>query len=235
MTRASAMKPITLALLVVAAGAASPTLARQDPQPVRLAVERFLRGETQALPGEASFTVRDIDAQNSLPQCPAALEAFLPAGARAWGRTAVGVRCRAQPGWSIFVPVQVRVEADYLVAARPLAAGTLIGPDDLGTRRGDLAEMPANALTDPSQAIGRQAQGGFAAGRPLRADQLRAPNAILQGQTVKVFARGPGFDVSTEGRALNPAAAGQVTQVRTAGGRTLSGLARADGAVEIRF
>ncbi|GAB4175094.1 MAG: hypothetical protein OHK0026_03870 [Rhodocyclaceae bacterium] len=228
------MRTTALALVLAAAAAAGPSFARQDPQAVRSAVESFLRAQTRQLPGDVTVTVRDIDPHNGLAPCPA-LEAFLPEGARAWGRTAVGVRCQAQPGWSLFVPVQVRIETDYIVAARPLAAGAVIGPRDLATRRGDLAELPANALTDPSQAMGRRLQVGLAAGRPLSADQLRAPNAIVQGQSIRVLARGAGFDVSTEGRALNAAAAGQLTQVRTAGGRTLSGLARADGAVEIRF
>lgn len=228
------MKPIALAAAVLAATAATSVAARQEPQPVRQAVERLLAIQTQGLPGTVHITVRDIDPLNQLAPCTA-LEAYLPEGARAWGRIAVGVRCRAAPRWSVFVPVQVRVDAAVLVAARPLAAGRVIEAADLATRTGDLAQLPANTLTDPAQALGRSVRVGLAAGSPLRADHLRAPQAVLQGQSVKVLARGPGFDVSTEGRALNGAAAGQVTQVRTAAGRTLSGLARADGVVEIRY
>lgn len=228
------MKPITLVAALLAVTAVTGVAARQEPQPVRQAVEHFLGVQTQGLPGTVRITVRDIDPLNKLAPC-AALEAYLPEGARAWGRIAVGVRCLAAPGWSVFVPVQVRVDAQLLVAARPLAAGRVIDAADLATRTGDLAQLPANTLTDPAQALGRSVRAGLAAGSLLRADHLRAPQAVLQGQGVKVLAHGPGFDVSTEGRALNGAAAGQVTQVRTAAGRTLSGLARADGAVEIRY
>lgn len=50
---------------------------------------------------------------------------------------------------------------------------------------------------------------------------------------MRVVSKGKGFQVATEGKALNNAAAGQVVQVRTASGQTLSGIARADGTVEI--
>jgi len=211
---------------------ALPVSARQDPLPVRTVVEDFLRVQTQGLPGAASFTVRDVEAANNLAPC-SALEAFLPAGARAWGKTAVGVRCRAEAGWSIFIPVQIRVVNDYLIAARALAPGQLIGSGDLATRSGDLAQLPPGVLADAAQAVGRTLSVGLIAGAPVRSDSLRAVMAIQQGQSVKVVVRGQGFQVSTEGRALNQATAGQIARVRTATGQTISGLARTDGVVEI--
>ena len=74
---------------------------------------------------------------------------------------------------------------------------------------------------------------GRAAGQALRGDLLVAPWAVQQGQTVRTVARGPGFSVSSEGRALNNAADGQLVQVRTPSGQTVSGVARANGVVEI--
>jgi flagella basal body P-ring formation protein FlgA len=44
---------------------------------------------------------------------------------------------------------------------------------------------------------------------------------------------GRGFSISSEGRALNNASAGQVVQVRTASGQVVSGIARQDGLVDI--
>jgi len=52
---------------------------------------------------------------------------------------------------------------------------------------------------------------------------------------VKILSGGNGFRVSAEGRALNNAQEGQVTQVRTGGGQTISGVARAGGTVEVTF
>jgi flagella basal body P-ring formation protein FlgA len=209
-------------------------LARQDPVAIRRAVEQFLKVETAGLPGQVSFTVGDLDPGNQLIPC-SALEVSLPAGGRAWGRTHVAVRCQAEGGWSVFVPVQVRVVADYLVIARPLVLGQTVTAGHLARRQGDLTELPAGILTDEQQAIGQVALQSVAAGRPLRADMVRQPLAVQQNQTVKVVSAGPGFQVTSEGRALNQATAGQVVQVRLANGQVVSGIARGGGTVEIGF
>jgi flagella basal body P-ring formation protein FlgA len=211
-----------------------PALAYQDPAPVKRAVEEFLRVETAGLPGKVSFSVGSLDPGNQLQPC-AALEVGLPAGTRAWGRTHVSVRCRNEGGWSVFVPVQVKVVADYLVVARPLVQGQAVTAGHLVRRPGDLAELPAGILTDEQQALGQVALQSVAAGRPLRADMIRPPLAVQQNQTVKVVYSGQGFQVANEGRALNQAVAGQVVQVRLGNGQVISGIARGSGTVEVGF
>jgi flagella basal body P-ring formation protein FlgA len=64
---------------------------------------------------------------------------------------------------------------------------------------------------------------------------LRQQPSVQQGQNVRLVSRGPGFQVSAEGRALNTAADGQVAQVRTSTGQTISGIARTGGVVEVRY
>jgi len=100
-------------------------------------------------------------------------------------------------------------------------------------RSGDLNTLPTNVLTDQAQALGKTVKNGFSAGQAIRSDLLIAPWAVQQGQSVKTEANGPGFTVSSEGKALNNALAGQVVQVRTNSGQTVSGIARPGGVVEI--
>lgn len=221
-----------LFLLILALPAAA--LARQDPAEVRKLVEDFLGVQTKGLPGQASFTVGSIDPANNLAPCPA-LEAFLPANARPWGRTNVGVRCQVEGGWSIYVPVQVKVVGDYFVTARPLARGQVIAAADLLKRSGDLAELPAGVVTEAAQATGRTLNISVQSGHILRADSLHAPLVVQQNQNVKVVSKGKGFQVATEGRALNNATEGQVVQVRITTGQTVSGIARPGGIVEVTY
>lgn len=223
-----ALFALLAALLAPAAG------ARQEPAEVKRVIEDFLQVQTKGLPGQASFSVGAIDPHNQLAPCPA-LEAFLPAGARPWGRSNVGVRCQVEGGWSIFVPVQVKVIGTYYVTARPLARGQIVAAGDLAQRSGDLAELPAGVVTEAVQAVGKSLNVGLQSGQILRSDSLRATPVVLQGQGVKVVSRGKGFQVATEGKALNNAAEGQVVQVRTASGQTLSGIARAGGVVEVGY
>lgn len=216
------------------AGLALLAHARQEPAEVKRVIEDFLRVQTRGLPGQASFTVGAIDPNNHLAPCPA-LEAFLPAGGRPWGRINVGVRCQVQGGWSLYVPAQVRVVGDYFVTARPLARGQAITAADLARRSGDLAELPAGVVTEEAQAVGKTLNISVQSGQILRSDSLRAPPAVQQGQSVRVVSKGKGFQVATEGKALNNAADGQVVQVRTASGQTISGIARPGGTVEVTY
>jgi len=211
---------------------AAPAMARQPEAPVREAVEHFLRGQTAGLAGEVTIATGRIDDRNQLPPCRQ-LAAFLPAGARAWGAVTVGVRCIAPASWTLYVPSRVRVQADYLTTARALAARQTVGPEDLGTAHGDIAALPVDVLTDPSQAIGHPARYAVAAGQTLRAGMLLLPPVVRQRDQVRVLSGGEGFSVSNEGKALNNAAAGQVVKVRLSSGRVISGIARPDGVVEV--
>lgn len=225
-----------IALAAVAVLAIAPAIghAQQQPEAVRTAVTAFLERETSGLPGKVDIEVGELDARNQLPAC-AALEPFLPGGARAWGRINVGVRCDSPVTWTVYVAARVSVIADFLVTARPLLPGQVVGNADITLKHGDLAAQPASTLTDPTQAVGYRTRYALAAGKPLRAEMLIIPPAVRQGETVKVVSAGPGFQVAAEGRALNGAAAGEPVRVRMANGQVVSGTARADGVVEIGF
>jgi flagella basal body P-ring formation protein FlgA len=201
---------------------------------IQRAIEDYLRVQTNGLPGEVTFNVGAIDPRLALSPC-GALDVFTPPGTRLWGTSSVGVRCTAPQPWTIYVGVTVRVKGAYLAAARAIAGGQALTQNDLAVMQGDLTQMPAGVVTDPSQAVGKTTAAPLAAGQPLRADLLRTPFAIQQGQMVKVYSSGPGFRVSAEGRALVNASPGQVAQVRGAGGQTVTGVARDDGSVEVRF
>lgn len=222
--------PFILVALLISQAAA----AYQEPAAVKKAVEEYLHIQTKGLPGRISYTVSGLDPNNNLPPC-AAFEVSQPLGSRAWGRTSVKVRCAQDGGWSVFVPVHIKVVANYLVATRPLAQGQIIAEPDFGLQSGDLSDLPSGVLTDPRQAVGRTATMSVPAGRPLRSDMLRQAMVIQQGQNVKVVSRGPGFEVSNDGKALNNAAEGQIAQVRLNSGQIVSGVARAGGQVEVGY
>lgn len=209
--------------------------ARQETGPVKKAVEDFLQIQTRGLPGQASFVIGNIEAQNNLAPCPA-FEVSLPPGARAWGNTNVNVRCQVENGWSIFVSVRIRVIGEYLVTTRPLSQGQVIVETDLAKSRGDLASLPAGIVTDIAQAVGKSMAISVSSGQPLRNDLLKQPMVVQQGQSVRVLSKGPGFQVTSgDGRALNNAIDGQVVQVRIANGHVVSGIARPGGVVEVSY
>jgi flagella basal body P-ring formation protein FlgA len=222
-------------LLAAAAAVQSASVpARQDPNALRAVAEQFLLAQAAGLPGEVSVKVGAVDPRTALAGCPAP-EAFLNPGARAWGKTTVGVRCTAPSVWTIYVQAQVNVKADYVAAAVPLAQGQPVEQGQLMLVKGDIAAMPNGIITDMAQAIGRTPTVSLAAGTPLRLDTLRSKPVVQQNQAVRLVLNGNGFSVSAEGRAIGTAGEGQVVQVRTPSGTVVSGTAKAGGMVEVAF
>ncbi len=229
-----AARLLAASVAISAAATSATATAQQPPEPVQQIARAFLEQSTRGLPGEVSIDLGKLDANNQLPPC-SALSAFLPAQARAWGQINVGVRCDSPVVWSVYLPARVSVTADYLVNARALRAGQIVGPADIGRKRGDLASLPDDTLTDPAQAQGYHTRHALAAGNALRASMLRIPDAVRQGQNVQVISTGEGFSVASEGRAMNNAAPGDAVRVRMPNGQVVNGTARTDGTVEIPF
>ncbi len=199
------------------------------------AVDGLVRQQTAALPGKVTYKIEDIDRRIALPEC-ARLEAFLPAGVQGIGKTSVGVRCAenkisGNKGWSILVPVQIRISLKLLVSARQLPPGHTLQQQDLVSQEIETTRVAGYA--DPGQVIGKVLRYGIAAGQILREDMLRQPYVVTQGQTVQLAAQGGGFSVRSAGVALHNAGEGQAVQIRFASGRVSSGIARPDGVVEI--
>ncbi|MGJ7914651.1 flagellar basal body P-ring formation chaperone FlgA [Massilia sp. LXY-6] len=225
---------LSAASLFVLSGVAQAAPAIQNLNALRAVAEQFLMAQAAGLPGEVSVKVGAVDPRTALAHCPAP-EAFLQPGARAWGKTTVGVRCTAPSSWTIFIQAQVNVKADYVAAAVPLAQGQAVEQGQLMLVKGDIAAMPNGIVTDMAQAIGRTPTVSLAAGTPLRLDLLRSKPVVQQNQAVRLVLSGNGFSVSAEGRAIGTAGEGQVVQVRTPSGTVVSGTAKAGGMVEVAF
>jgi flagella basal body P-ring formation protein FlgA len=221
-------------LLVPSFGSYAQNQPTQSAAAVRQAVETFVRTQTASYGNRATFNVGNIDPRLSVPAC-ANMEVLVPSGGRLWGNISVVVRCAAPTQWTLYVSVAVRISGSYVAATKTLPAGQILSASDVMVVQGDLTQSAAPLVSDVSDTIGKTLSAPVAAGQPLRADALRLTPAILQGQTVKLVSQGPGFRVSAEGKAVANAAVGQVAHVRTASGQTVSGLARADGSVEINF
>ena len=214
--------------------AQQPPAARQDLAALRGVVLQFLQAQSTGLPGEVSVEVGALDPRMSLAACPAP-QPFQQPGARAWGKTTVGVRCAAPTAWTVYIQAKIAVQAEYVAAAVPLAQGQAIEESQLVLLKGDIAAMPNGVVTDIAQAVGRSATVSLPSGAPLRLDNLRSKPVVQQGQQVRVVSTGAGFQVSTEARAIGNAVEGQMVQVRTQAGAIVSGVAKAGGLVEVVF
>ncbi len=225
------LRKIALVLMLPAVAHAG---ARQDLGQLSLIAEQFLLAQASSLPGKPSVKVSLPDARLQLAHCDAP-QASLPNGAKALGKTSVGIRCHAPVVWNVFLPATVSIATDYVATAAPLAQGQRLGSADIVIRQGDLASLPAGVLTDAAQVQGRSLQMPVAAGMPISRSMLKSQPVVRQGQPVRLVAQGAGFSVAVEANALTSGAEGELVQARTGGGQVVGGIAQADGSLVVRY
>jgi flagella basal body P-ring formation protein FlgA len=204
--------------------------AQTGADPVRL----YLEKATAGLPGRVEVSVGRLDERLQLAPCTS-VEPYLPGNARLWGKTQIGLRCTAGAAWNVFLPVEVRVFGQALVASRPITYGQPVGQGDFQLEEVELSREPGAALTDPNSLDGKTATRAIAPGQILRAEHFRAPPAVGAGDTVQLIYNGSGFSISASGRSLGAAADGMPVRVQTESGRVVQGIARAGRVVEMRL
>ena len=164
------------------------------------------------------------------------IEPYLPPGARAWGRSRVGLRCVQGPtAWNVYLPVTVKVFAPAWVAASALPAGSELQPDMLRQAEVDWAASATPPVADAAKLVGRLLARPLPAGAAVRLGDLKQRQWFAAGDTVRLVARGQGFSVSGEGQAMSPGVEGQTVRVRTETGRVLTGQAVGQHRVEVQL
>ncbi len=167
--------------------------------------------------------------QSQWPQCEMP-EITLPPNARPWGNISLSVRCDGQRR---FIQTQVQVSGRYAVAARQLASGVKITPQDIEMKQGRLDTLPLGALLDPHSAQAAVSLRRINAGQPLTRNMMRRLWVIKAGQDVQVLAQGDGFNVNSNGKAMNNAAIQDNVRVRMPSGQIVSGTVAEDGTILI--
>ncbi|EHR72878.1 flagella basal body P-ring formation protein FlgA [Burkholderiales bacterium JOSHI_001] len=163
-----------------------------------------------------------LDTRLKLAPC-ARIQAYLPEGVPAWGRTRAGLRCLEGPvRWNVSLPLTVQVLARAAVLSAPLPAGTVITPEHLSEAEVDLAAQ-ASPVLPAAALLGRTLLRALPAGQALRAPDLKVRQWFAAGDTVRIVAQGAGYAVSAEGQALTAGLEGQPSRVRTDSGRVIVG------------
>lgn len=122
------------------------------------------------------------------------------------------------------------VAADTVFAARNLRSQTVIKAEDVIMKEG---ELPGTA-GELSQVVGREAKVMLYAGRPITLNDLSDPAVVERNQTVTLVFNRSGLMISTEGRALDRGAAGDLVRALNMSSRsTVHGTVTSDGQILI--
>jgi flagellar basal body P-ring formation protein FlgA len=243
-TAALPVRLASLALGVLAAATGSTALAQDGPtytpdNDLLQQVETMARTGASAATAAQTQGVRvdvkvgKLDPRLKLAPCQH-IATYLPPGLPVWGSTRIGLRCtQGTKLWNVSIPIQVSVYAQATVLKTALAAGTVLDASQLAQAEVDIAAAPGAAVSDPALAIGRTLGRSVAAGATLRQNDLKARQFFAAGETVRVTAVGPGWQVVTEGQAVGAGIEGQTVHVRTESGRLLNARPTGDRQVEV--
>jgi len=136
------------------------------------------------------------------------------------------------------VPVRVEVAAvgPVVIARRPVPRGATLRADDVAVEERDLTGVPPGALSEPRQALGKEARSALAAGAPLTLQALANPLLVRRGDVVTVVVETPGMRLSVPGEALEAGPAGAAVRVRNrASQQEISGQVVERGLVLVQY
>ena len=199
-------------------------LAPLAPHHLAQALQLAAHSAQTLAPAQARVEVTpgQLDPRLKLAPC-GDIQAFMPAGVPAWGRSRVGLRCAKGPAaWQVYLPIQIDVWARSPVLAQALPAGTALLESMLSTAEVNWAASATPPNQQASSLVGRVLARPLAAGQALWATDLKTRQWFNQGESVRIVAQGSGFAISAEGTALGVGLEGQSVRVKTESGRIIT-------------
>ncbi|MGD8666779.1 MAG: flagellar basal body P-ring formation chaperone FlgA [Desulfobacterales bacterium] len=100
----------------------------------------------------------------------------------------------------LWVTVELEVLGSVVVTRKPLGRYRPITAEDIEVQTMDLANLPANVLSDPEAAIGKRTKRAIGARMPLRADNIELPPLVKRGDFVTIIAESENLKITTLGQ-----------------------------------
>jgi len=225
---------MVICLLLSGNNAQAAVVERQSHESIRKVVKHFilkeLRGSTQL-----KVEVKDLDRRLKLTLCTKSLNAFWPPGARKAGHSSIGVQCKGNKPWKIFVQANIAILEKVAVLSRPVARGDVLNKDMLRFESRDISRLGNNYVTEVTPLLGYRFKTAAGQGKYLVPRMLTAPRMVRRGQTVTLLAEIGGLQVRMNGTALGDGAQGRLIRVRNlASQRIIEGEVIARGTVKVR-
>lgn len=177
--------------------------------------------------------VQQLDPRLRLPLCDQDLSVTLESPAQPVGRVTLKVRCTGSNPWSIFVPAQVHIYRQVLLASRPLKRASILSEADLKLTERDIGLLNRGYLTSIEQATGKKLARQLLMDQVLVPAYLKQAEVISKGDHVVITARSGGISVRMSGEALSNGGIGEQISVRNLGsGRAIRVRVTGPGQVE---
>lgn len=132
--------------------------------------------------------------------------------------------------WMALMLLPAPALADAVIMTRSLPARATVGLADITTVAADIP----GAATTADQVVGQALRVAVQAGRPVRVDDLTAPEVVARNQLTRLHYSFGNMTIAAEGRALDAGAIGQSVRVMNLSSRgTVQGVVLPDGSVQV--
>jgi flagella basal body P-ring formation protein FlgA len=137
---------------------------------------------------------------------------------------------------STTVVFRINAQHDVAVAGRELPPRTLLTAADVRMERRSCDRVPAGALRNAREAIGKEVTRSLVPGEPLTAASVVPARAIRRGGVVTLLVEGQGFRIVARGIASEDGAVGDTIRVvNQSSRREMAGRVEDDRTVRIPF
>lgn len=230
------ISPLIISLLGCVWLLPTTAFAAQSLESIRTTAKQYLSSHHTEDKGNFEINVGQLDGRLQLADCSVPLQAYLPPGGKTIGNISVGVRCRGEKPWSIFVAARVSKYVDVLVATRSLPRGKHINLHDVTLKRKNITNLYRGYLTKPDEIKGKLLKRTVSPGVILTTAMLKKPDQVKRGEFISILAHNKAIEVRMRGEALSNGAIGDKIRARNLNTRKIvEGTITSDGSLEVRL
>ena len=201
--------------LVSIASATSNFENLQDHQQIIDQTVAFIEQELQLDSADATVSVKSLDQRLRLHQCSQPLQAFWPPGAQKIGHTSIGIRCRDNKPWKIFVGAHIQKFTDVWITTTAIERGTILEDQHVKLERRDISKSIRHYFASEESPIGLITKRPLRAGDTLQMSAVAKQKLVKRGDRVNVVGRKNGLEIRTVATALSDGASGDRIRVRS--------------------
>jgi len=186
-----------------------------DLQSLQASVASFLNdyyADTQA--EKIDIRISDLDRRLTLAQCEMPLSFTLNDPSNAGGNLTVHTRCEGTAPWSVYVPAQVSVFRELLVASRNLVRGDIVTRADVVSEIVNTSQLRQGQIGESDSVIGQEVKRPISKGEPFRHASLDSPMVIRRGDPVIIELQSGSISVSSNGTAMVNGRIGERIRIR---------------------
>jgi len=175
-----------------------------------------------------------LDPRLYLKKCNIPLEAFVNPSTRHTNHITVGVSCKGDTQWKIYVSNKITYYKDVIAVRKTLNRGNAIHKSDLYKVRRQINNLNYGYYTEKKQVTGKIASRFIISNTALTPQMLSEPILVHRGQSVVLIAEISGIKVRMTGKALNSGSIGKLVKVRNLSSkRIVEGIVTRTGVVKV--